>query len=124
MEPTVAELLNRLFDEHRRPDGREHTYQDIARATNGELSPTYLAKLRSGHIANPGRHHLLLICKFFRVPASYFFPELEVFEPSAEEPSPEEQLRAAFRSMGVPADVQTHLVGVAQAFKHHREEEP
>ena len=117
-DPTTAELINRLFDQHRRPDGKEYTNHEISKATEGKLSPTYLAKLRSGEIPNPGRYRLMLLCKFFHVPASYFFPELEAFEP--DEISAEEHLRAAFRSMGVPTDVQTHLVAVAKAFQQDK----
>lgn len=116
----VADLINQLFDRHRRADGKEYTNHEISKATAGKLSPTYLAKLRSGEIPNPGRYRLMLLCKFFHVPASYFFPELDAFEPE-DEVSPEDQLRAAFRTMGVPTDIQAHLVAVAQAFKQDKE---
>ncbi len=118
-----ADVLNHLFDTHRRPDGKEYTNHEVSKATDGNLSPTYLAKLRSGEIPNPGRYRLMLLCKFFHVPASYFFPELDAFEPSEEVTSPEDQLRAAFRTMGVPADIQAHLVAMAQAFKQDKEQD-
>ena len=115
-----AELLNRLFDTQRRPDGKEYTHHEISKATQGALSPTYLAKLRTGQITNPGWDRVQLLCKFFRVPASYFFPDLAAFTPAEDQSSPEEQLQAAFRAMGVPSDVQAYLVGVAKAFQQQQ----
>lgn len=73
----VAELIDQLFKTYRHPSGREYTYAEVARELNDELDPTYIGKLRQGTIKNPGRNALLLLCMFFRVPASYFFPELE-----------------------------------------------
>ncbi|MDP9313825.1 MAG: hypothetical protein M3R24_23590, partial [Chloroflexota bacterium] len=61
------------------------------------------------------------LCQFFHVPAAYFFPELDVLAPQDTTISAEEQLHAAFRSMGVPGSVQEHLVGVAKAFHKERE---
>ncbi|PLS80243.1 MAG: hypothetical protein CYG59_09045 [Chloroflexi bacterium] len=120
-ETTVAELVDRLFKTHRRPDGREYTYHEVADALGGAIDSTSLSKLRSGAITNPGRRSLLLLCQFFHVPASYFFPELDVLAPQDTTISAEEQLHAAFRSMGVPGSVQEHLVGVAKAFHKERE---
>ncbi|MDP9310471.1 MAG: helix-turn-helix domain-containing protein, partial [Chloroflexota bacterium] len=101
-ETTVAELVDRLFKTHRRPDGREYTYHEVADALGGAIDSTSLSKLRSGAITNPGRRSLLLLCQFFHVPAAYFFPELDVLAPQDTTISAEEQLHAAFRSMGVP----------------------
>jgi transcriptional regulator with XRE-family HTH domain len=117
----VAELVDQLFKRYRRPDGREYTYQEVSNALAGEIDISTISKIRSGVINNPGRKALLLLCHFFQVPASYFFPELEPLAPRDTTPTPEEQLESAFRSMGVPSDVQEHLVGVARAFKKQRE---
>jgi transcriptional regulator with XRE-family HTH domain len=121
MEPiSVQVLVDQLFKTHRHPEGREYTYQEVVtklKALGISIDYTTLSKVRSGDIANPGRRVLLGLCQFFRVPASYFFPELEALAPQAETPTPEEQLHAAFRSMGVPPDVQEHLIGVARTFK-------
>ena len=73
----VAELIDHLFKTYRHPSGREYTYAEVSRALNEELDPTTIGKLRQGSIKNPGRNALLLLCMFFQVPASYFFPELE-----------------------------------------------
>jgi transcriptional regulator with XRE-family HTH domain len=113
----VSELVDQLFKRYRRPDGKEYTYQEVSTALGGEIDISTISKIRSGVISNPGRKALLLLCQFFQIPASYFFPELEMFAPRDTTPTPEQQLEAAFRSMGFPADVQEHLVGVARAFK-------
>jgi len=76
-QPTVAQLLNDLFRNHLKPDGQEYTNTDVSLALNNEISVSALSKLRRGEIPNPSRNVLLLLCQFFGVPASYFFPELE-----------------------------------------------
>lgn len=114
----AAELVDQLFKTHRHPEGREYTFQEVVaklKTLGISIDYTTLSKVRSGDIANPGRRVLLGLCQFFRVPASYFFPELDELGPQQE--TPEEQLHAAFRSMGVPLDVQEHLIGVARTFK-------
>lgn len=118
----VAELVDQLFKRYRRNDGREYTYQEVSSALDGEIDISTISKIRSGVIGNPGRKALLLLCQFFQVPASYFFPELEEIAPRDMTPTPEEQLGSAFRSMGVPSDVQEHLVGVAKAFRKQQDE--
>lgn len=124
MEPTsVQVLVDQLFKMHRHPEGREYTYQEVVaklKALGISIDYTTLSKVRSGDIANPGRRVLLGLCQFFRVPASYFFPELTELAPDEQAPQPEAQLYAAFRSMGVPEDVQEHLIGVARSFKKRK----
>lgn len=120
---SVAQLVDHLFATHRREDGREYTYQEISKETKGELTPGYLSKLRSGQIADPGRYRLLLLCRFFRVPASYFFPELKEFEesyspPESEPPSSADtQLFVALRAAGIPEKVQKYIAGIVAAFR-------
>jgi transcriptional regulator with XRE-family HTH domain len=125
LETSIAELVERLFKTHRRPDDKEYSLSEVAtklKTFGISIDSTTLGKVRSGEISNPGRRVLLGLCQFFRVPASYFFPELEALAPQAETPTPEEQLHAAFRSMGVPPDVQEHLIGVARTFKKSSKE--
>jgi transcriptional regulator with XRE-family HTH domain len=94
---TVAELVDDLFRAYRKSNGREYGYTEIARTLDGTVDPSHISKVRYGQILNPGRDLLLGLCTFFKVPGSYFFPELEA--PS--EPSPLEEvelLRVALRS--------------------------
>ncbi|HEY7417298.1 MAG TPA: helix-turn-helix domain-containing protein, partial [Ktedonobacteraceae bacterium] len=107
---TTAQLVDQLFKTHRQPDGQEYTYLEVSKALGGELDPSYIAKVRRGVIKNPGRDALMHLCLFFRVPASYFFPELEALAPAKEQPM--DTLRVAFRSMRLSPDVQAYLEGL------------
>ncbi len=120
--PSVADLVDHLFKTRRRPDGKEYTYQEVTAALDGQLDPSYIGKLRSGKIRNPGRHALLLLCQFFRVPASYFFPELEALAPLEEEHAEEDQIQIALRSARLPPDVQGYLEGLIRAFRQQQKE--
>jgi transcriptional regulator with XRE-family HTH domain len=76
--PTMADLINHLFDKHRRIDGREYTNSEVCRVLGGQLDPSYLGRLRKpGGNDNPTKKTLLLLCQFFKVKPTYFFPELE-----------------------------------------------
>lgn len=119
MPPTVAELVDRLFQTHRRPDGKEYSFHEVAAKLNGQLSPGYLAKLRNGTSGNPSRQSLLLLCQFFKVPSSYFFPELD--DLTAEEPSEDEKLTIALRSSSLPEDVLDLIQGLIKVGRKQRE---
>jgi transcriptional regulator with XRE-family HTH domain len=103
---SVAELVDDLFKTHRKNDGAEFTYQEVSDGVGGKPDPGYLWKLRKGKIENPGRNTLMLLCVFFRVPASYFFPELDDLVPPSEADA---QIQWALRSTRLPADVQNQL---------------
>jgi transcriptional regulator with XRE-family HTH domain len=81
--PTTAELIDQLFRTHRKPDGKEYSHVELSSALGGALAPSHIGKLRTGTIQNPKRDTLLLLCRFFQVTPSYFFPELP---PDAEDP--------------------------------------
>jgi transcriptional regulator with XRE-family HTH domain len=113
MDATVAELVDQLFRTHLRPDGREYGYKELSDASNGEFSPRYFAKLRKGDIKSPGRDGLLFLCKFFRVPASYFFPELDELAPN--QPREDERIQIVLRSSSLSEEVQHHLQALIKA---------
>lgn len=77
---TVAELLNELFRDHRKPNGREYSNSEVSRALGKQLSADYISKIRRGDITNPGRNALLLLCQHFKVSPMHFFPEYSAFE--------------------------------------------
>lgn len=79
-EPTVADLLNRLFHLRRHPSGREYSNGEVALGMRGKHDRSYVRKVRTGEIPNPGYQALLELCIFFRVPITYFFPQLDAFE--------------------------------------------
>ena len=116
----TAQLVDYLFKTHLKPDGQEYSYQEVSKALGRELDPSYLAKVRRGVIKNPGRDALMHLCLFFRVPASYFFPELETLAPGQQTPEEESMnsLRVAFRSMNLSPDVQKYLEGIITALRN------
>lgn len=113
---TVGQLVDELFHTHRRPDGREYTYQEICTALDGAIEPSQLSRLRNGKVTNPGRETLLALCRFFQVRPSYFFPELEQLPPPAEATQPD-ALQVALRSSGLRPDVQAKLEDLIQTLK-------
>lgn len=74
--PTLAELLNHLFEIRRHPSGRQYSIREVAAAARGVGRET-IHSLRTGGNQNPTRATVLALCLFFEVPASYFFPELD-----------------------------------------------
>jgi transcriptional regulator with XRE-family HTH domain len=104
---TMAELIDHLFQTHRREDGREYTYSEVSRLTDGKLDPSYLSKMRRGEIENPTKQSLLHLCRFFQVPPSYFFPELATFDQHS--PEVEDPLQAALRARGFPEEVREKI---------------
>lgn len=75
--PTLADLLNRLFQLRRHPSGREYSLREVAAAARGEVGRETIHALRNGINKNPTRNTLLALCLFFEVPSSYFFPEID-----------------------------------------------
>jgi transcriptional regulator with XRE-family HTH domain len=74
--PSLADLINELFNTHRHPNGREYLAVELTVYSDGVLQPSHLHGLRSGKIRNPKRTTLLALCDFFNVSPLYFFPEL------------------------------------------------
>lgn len=116
----VAHLVDQLFQTHRRSDGQEYTYQEVATALGGELDPTMLGRLRRGQVPNPSRNTLKLLCVFFQVSPTYFFPELKV-EPTL---SPEQQLQHALRSLQLSPEAQASLHVIISALQAKTQEQP
>jgi transcriptional regulator with XRE-family HTH domain len=109
---TLAELVNDLFQTHRRPDGREYTYKEVTVALDGVVEPSHLSKLRTGKITNPGRETLLSLCRFFNIAPTYFFPELDALPRSSSRQPVATQvhsLRLALRSAGLQPEVEEKL---------------
>ena len=113
--PDFDELVDELFKTHLRPDGKEYSYLEISEALGGELDATLIGKIRNGRTKNPSRNTLKLLCLFFKVPSSYFFPELDAIE--EQQGTPEQQLQNALRSMGLAPEKQMHIKAVIDAFR-------
>jgi transcriptional regulator with XRE-family HTH domain len=69
----ISEKIDHLFRTVRRGDGREFTYEDVERGTNGCVSRSYVWKLRHGHNRNPSMDVIEALGRFFSVPPEYFF---------------------------------------------------
>ena len=116
---TIAELVDNLFKTHKKPSGREYTYVEVAETLQGAIDPSHISKLRAGHIKNPSRETLLALCRFFKQPSRYFFPELEdITEPVDEE----EMLDLVKRGRFNPA-VKQKLTELIRALNDDTEEE-
>jgi transcriptional regulator with XRE-family HTH domain len=81
----VSEKIDHLFHTVRREDGREYTYDDVERGTDGRVSRSYVWKLRHGRNRNPSLDVIEAMAEFFRVPPSYFFGEKLDSDPGAQE---------------------------------------
>lgn len=115
---TVAELIDELFKTHRRPDGREYTYLEVAEALKGRIDPGNISRLRTGKNKDPRRETLLALCQFFKVPGSYFFPELEPIPTTSPE---EEELSAVTRastSEAIQRKVQELIAAIKKEVKN------
>lgn len=115
---TVAELVDDLFKTHTKSNGREYTHVEVAEKLGGAIDPSHISKLRSGHIKNPGRETLLALCRFFKVPSSYFFPELG--PPTEVETEHEDVLSLAARAKLSP-EVKQKLRELIQALEDEEE---
>lgn len=109
--PTVADLINELFRRNPKPNGREYTNQEISAASG--IDSSYLSRLRTGKIPNPGRETLKNLSLFFRVPVSYFFPELDgVLPEDGDGQSFGEQLHQVLRKAGLNQQARTQVEGL------------
>ncbi len=70
---SVPDKIDYLFKTIRRPDGREYTYDEVERGTEGAVSRSYVWKLRHGRNRNPSLEVIEALGRFFDVPVTYFF---------------------------------------------------
>ena len=68
----LAALVNRLFETHRHPSGREYKLSEVAAATDDALTTSWLSLLRKGVTARPGADKIQRLADFFGVEPSYF----------------------------------------------------
>jgi transcriptional regulator with XRE-family HTH domain len=78
---SIAEKLDRLFQQIRSPGQAEFSYMAVAegiRADQGvSISHTYIWQLRTGRRVNPTVAHLAALALFFGVPVAYFLDDAE-----------------------------------------------
>jgi len=64
----VLRRFRQLLAEHRRPENRPWTGAEIERATRGEVSRFYVAKLRRGEVADPSFRKYVAISRAMGIP--------------------------------------------------------
>jgi transcriptional regulator with XRE-family HTH domain len=106
----VAERLQYLFENKRRPDGKKYSYREAIRAIEAgggaSISVGYLSQLVTGVRTNPMMDAIQGLAKFFEVPLSYF----DAHE-NTEETNEQLKLVAALQHAGVQ-DVAMRTIGL------------
>lgn len=74
--PTLAQLVEHLFEVRRHPTGRKYSLREVAAATGGDVGYQAIYRLRAGLSDNPTWTTILALCVFFEVSPTYFFPQL------------------------------------------------
>jgi transcriptional regulator with XRE-family HTH domain len=78
---SIAEKLDRLFQQIRSPGQAEFSYMAVAEAIRAQqgisISHTYIWQLRTGRRNNPTVQHLTALALFFGVPVAYFLDDAE-----------------------------------------------
>ena len=82
MNKTLAQKVDWLFDLRRTPQGRQFTYGQVQRQTGNRITASYVWKLRTGAMSNPGLSALEALADFFQVPLDYFSEGGEYLEES------------------------------------------
>ena len=76
---SLAEKIDRLFERAQDREGRELSYQEVAKGieqrTGVKISPSYLWELRKGGADNPRRAHLEGLASYFGVSPAYFYED-------------------------------------------------
>lgn len=106
----IAERLQYLFENKRKPNGRKYSYREAIRAIEAaggaSISVGYLSQLVTGVRTNPMMDAIQGLAKFFDVPLSYF----DAHE-ATEETNEQLKLVAALQHAGVQ-DVAMRTVGL------------
>ena len=82
MSKSLAEKVGWLFENRRDQRGRQYSYGEVQRATGNRITASYVWKLRTGAMGNPGLGALEALSDVFHVPLSYFAEGGEYLEPS------------------------------------------
>ena len=82
MNKTLAQKVDWLFDLRRTPQGRQFTYGQVQRQSGNRITASYVWKLRTGAMSNPGLSALEALADFFQVPLDYFSEGGEYLEES------------------------------------------
>jgi len=109
----IAQKFELFLDKYRREDGSKWSGQDLADATGGVVTRSYVSTLRKGRIENPGFEKLRAIAKAMNFPPELWFEDVEIL-PEAGRPVRGEERRSI-------AERVRHLF---EAIKNERTGEP
>ena len=73
----IAQKFELFLDRYRREDGSKWSGQDLADATGGVVTRSYVSTLRKGRIENPGYEKLRAIAKAMNFPPELWFEDVE-----------------------------------------------
>jgi len=73
----IARKFELFLDRYRREDGGRWSGQDLADATGGVVTRSYVSTLRKGRIENPGFEKLRAIAKAMNFPPELWFEDVE-----------------------------------------------
>jgi transcriptional regulator with XRE-family HTH domain len=100
----VAQRFERFLETYRRPDGRRWGGAELAKATGGIVTRSYVTNLRKGRIENPGYEKMRAIAKAMGFPPELWFEE-DLGSEGGSPPQPE--------GSGIPGRVE-HLFEVVK----------
>ena len=125
-QASLAEKLERLFFEKRKPDGSQYTQTEVIEATGGVLTRVYLWKLRTGRATNPGYQIVQAISDFFDVDPSYFFEGEDQLPAEREKTRPYNKLaeEIAVRSSMLDEDGMKAVLTMIDYMLKSRQQEP
>jgi transcriptional regulator with XRE-family HTH domain len=84
----IAQKFEHFLEVYRRPDGNRWGGQDLADATGGVVTRSYVSTLRKGRIENPSFEKLRAIAKAMGFAPELWFEDVEdLREPSGARPS-------------------------------------
>ena len=89
----IAQKFELFLDKYRREDGSKWSGQDLADATGGVVTRSYVSTLRKGRIENPGFEKLRAIAKAMNFPPELWFEDVEIL-PEAGRPLRGEERRS------------------------------
>ena len=89
----IAQKFELFLDKYRREDGSKWSGQDLANATGGVVTRSYVSTLRKGRIENPGFEKLGAIAKAMNFPPELWFEDVEIL-PEAARPARGEERRS------------------------------
>jgi transcriptional regulator with XRE-family HTH domain len=73
----LAQKINFLFDNFRKPNGDRYTFSEVEQRSGGEVDQSWLWKLAHGQVTRPGLRVLKTISDFFEIDSNFWFNELD-----------------------------------------------